>query len=110
MATAAQVASGAASFQGLSDKLDCIIYLLNTNSMTAAQIADGAKTFQGLVDKLGAIVYLLASGGASGGSMFYVITTGTTPTQTPAGAATAYDSSNGTLWAWDGATWQKIIA
>lgn len=68
MATAATTAVGAASFQGLTDKLACIIYLLNTSNMTAAQIASGAKSFQGLTDKYACIIYLLASGAGGGGA------------------------------------------
>jgi len=113
MATPAQTATGAASYQGLSDKLACIIYLLNTNGMTAAAIAAGAKTYQGLSDKEACIIYLLANGGGGGGggsgSVLVGSYGGIAPTASPSGNATAFDLDSGKIWAWDGATWTPFV-
>ena len=104
MATASQTATGAASFQGLTDKLACIIYLLNTTNMTATQIATGADAFQGMTDKLSAIIYLLASGSGGG------VSSGTaTPSSTPTAGLLYFKTSDKTLWAADGSGWNQLV-
>jgi hypothetical protein len=98
MATPAETASGAVSFQNLSDKLACIIYLLNTNNMTAAQIAAGAVNFQNLSDKEACIIYLLSTGAGGSSSVQIVTYTSGSPANpsNTASPAIAYDP-NGNL-------------
>lgn len=106
MATASQIATGASNFDGLSNKLSAIIYLLNTNNMTPAQIAQGAAQFDGMANKEACIIYLLSIGGAVSGGVPSGNYGGGPPNFTPTTAsAVAIDSSNGTLWEYYNGAW-----
>jgi hypothetical protein len=59
--TAQQAASGSVSFEGVSDKLAGLVYLLNTSGSSVSAIQSGAKSFFSVGDKLGAVIYLLNS-------------------------------------------------
>lgn len=97
MALNSTIATGAVSFQNLTNKLACIIYLLNTNNMTASQIATGAVNFQNLTDKKACIIFLLtqASGVSTGQFVAYTSGTPSNPDNTSL-PAMAYDP-NGNL-------------
>lgn len=104
MATPASTASGAVSFQSLTDKLAAIIYLLNTTNMTAAQIQTGSVPFQNITDKTSAIIYLLSANSGGGG-----VTTGTSnPTSTGTTGAMYLNTTDNTLWVYNG-TWRNLV-
>lgn len=110
MDTAQQIENGASSFNQLANKLDAIIFLLNTTNMTAQQISTGASAFNQLPNKLDCIIYLLANsaGGGGGGASFTAGNYGgSAPNFTPtATTGIAVDTSNGRIWWYYGGTWQ----
>jgi hypothetical protein len=108
MATAQQIENGASSFNQLANKLDALIYLLNTSNMTAQQISAGAAQFNQLANKLDCIIYLLASatGGGTGTGATFGNYGGGIPSFTPTGGTgLAVDTSNGAIWAYYNGGW-----
>jgi len=69
--TAQQIATAATMFDGVTDKLSALIYLLNTSMLTANQISAGASLYDGVTDKKSAIIYLLTQGAAVSASTFF---------------------------------------
>lgn len=50
-------------------------------------------------------------GGGGGSANIYVANYGgITPTPAPVGTATAFDTSNGSIWAYDGSNWIQYVA
>ena len=104
MATPQSIANSAASFQGLTDKLAAIIFLLNTSNMTASQIATGAVNFQNLTDKKACIIFLLSqyAGSQSGvGSPVGAVT--------PTAGGLYFNTTDKTIWASDGTQWFELV-
>ena len=101
-----EIAIGASGLSGISDKLDAIIYLLNTNNMTAEEISEAASPYAGIQDKFSAIIYLLnAGGGGSGGGVTCGDYGGAEPSFTPSSCAVAVDTSNGQIWWYYNGAW-----
>jgi hypothetical protein len=105
MPTAQQIENGASSFNQLANKLDAILFLLNTLNMTAQQISTGAAAFNQLPNKLDCIIYLLSvNGGGSAG-----VTTGAVD---PSGATTTgslyLNTVTDVLWVYNGG-WIAIV-
>lgn len=114
MASPEQVQAAAACYSYLQDKLAVLIYLFNTNGMTPEQLQANAACYSYLQDKLGILVYLLASGAGGGGggaaNIYVKNYAGGTPTDTPAsGNASAFDTSNGAIWAYNGSVWTQFV-
>jgi len=95
--------------------------ILNGTSVTCTStaLATSAKCFVGIppIQQGAIIIYLLcqisANGGGGGGggqSNYAEDFGGVTPFETPNnGFPTAFDTSNGNLWQWDGSGWVGII-
>jgi hypothetical protein len=113
MATPQEIATGAACFSCIPDKLAALLYLLATNAgMTDPQaIATASACYSCIPDKLAAILYLLDGGGGGGGGGGESLCGAVDPVAAPSGTCGLYFNTVAqSFWAWDGANWIQLIA
>jgi hypothetical protein len=111
MATPQDIATGAACYACIPDKLAALLYILATNAgMTPQEIATGSACYSCIPDKLAAVLYLLDSGGSGGGGGS--ATCGLVdPVAAPTGdCGLYYNTVDQSFWAWSGSAWVELIS